>query len=145
METWGLAIVRDSVDAFLKGLTQHPALFNTHADMRPALTEIIQLFWDTPTAAEAEAWGEFPREQGGAHEKAPKPLAPHYGWNAPVAFARYGASAHEQLTHKFSWPAASLQRSSPAIRRGVERALAMRKKVKRVYHALRRRGVFSRS
>ncbi|WP_098060893.1 hypothetical protein [Longimonas halophila] len=141
MEAWGLPIVRNAVDAFLEGLTQHPALFNATADMRPALAKCIQLFWDTPTAAEAEAWGQFPREQGGAHEKDPKPLAPRYTWSAPAAFARYGSSAHERLTHKFSWPAASLQRSSPAIRRSIEKVLAMREKARWVYHALRRRGV----
>lgn len=139
MTTWGLPVVRETVDAFLDGLTQHAALLAVDADLRPAITEVIQRFWRTPTAAEAEAWGQFPREQGHAHDQGAMPLAPPYTWKAPLAFARYGPQAHEQIIHKFSWPAASLLRSDALVRRSVNAALTARAGTKRIYHAVRRR------
>lgn len=139
MENWGLPVVRETVDAFLDGLTQDAALLHASADLRPALAEVIQMFWQTPRMAEAEAWGQFPREQGHAHQQGTKPLAPRYPWTAPALFARHGPSAHEKMTHKFSWPAASLLRSHALVRQGVTAALTARAGTKRIYHALRRR------
>jgi len=139
MATWGLPVVREAVDAFLDGVTRHAELLHTSADLRPVMAEVIQQFWRTPTAAEAEAWGQFPREQGHAHDQGAKPLAPRYPWKAPFAFARYGSQAHEQLTHKFSWPAASLHRSHPLVRGSISAVLTARTGAKRIYHAVRRR------
>lgn len=137
--TWGLPVVREAVDAFLDGLTRHAELLHTSADLRPAMAEVIQQFWRSPTAHEAEAWGQFPREQGHAHDQGAKPLAPRYPWKAPFAFARYGPQGHEQLTHKFSWPAASLHRSRPLVRGSILAVLTARTGAKRIYHAVRRR------
>ena len=139
MATWGLPVVRDTVDAFLDGLTPHAALLHAPTDLRPAVTEVIQQFWRMPKVAEAEAWGQFPREQGHAHDQGSRPLAPRYTWAAPLAFARYGPRAHEQLTHKFSWPAASLQRSPQLVRLSIDAVQGARQGAKRVYHAVRRR------
>jgi hypothetical protein len=136
MEAWGLPIIDRTISSFLDGLTQHTDRLHPYRDVRPALADVLRLFWQTPTREEAEAWGAFPRETGQSNEQDTTPLAERYEWTALPCFARYGQQAHRTLRAHFTWPQASLASSSPRVRRAIGLTLRGRRFTKKVIRKL---------
>ena len=132
MESWGLPVVRRTVDAFLDGLTRHEALLSARVDARAAFVDLLRAFWHEPTPEQAEAWGTFPRESGQGDEQDTEPLAEPYGWTALPHFALQGQRAHRDLRPQFSWPQGAFARSPARVRRAIQRTLRGRRFAKKV-------------
>lgn len=132
VSSWGLPIVRRTLDAFVDALTRYPEGLSCRPDVRDVSAELLQSFWHDPTSAEATAWGSFPRELGQGNERCIKPLAPIYRWPALLQFARHGQRAPSHLLHQSSWPQGALTRSSSALRTGIDFVLHLRQYLKRI-------------
>ena len=131
MSAWGFSVVQRTVHSYLEAVILNKDHLND-SDVRAPITKLLQTFWIHPTASEAAAWGNFPREIGQGNELLVKPLAKPYDSLVLVSFARHGEHAHKTLNDYPSWPEASLARSAPWLRRGIRYLLRARGTIKRI-------------
>ena len=88
---WGLATLQGAVAHFTDVVVLDSDLVDVTADVRSGVDAVVRAFLDHPTAAEARAWGAFPREdEAGATEQM---LAAPYRWSYLLARARSDTSA----------------------------------------------------
>lgn len=109
---WGLPLVRASISAFADTLLLDDELLDRTADARPALRDVLELFWDHPTPEEVAAWGEFPTDVDQAHSRT-VPIARPVRLADVVQTARAGRL---QLRPTFSWPVGTARASGPLAR-----------------------------
>lgn len=64
LESWGLGIIRRSIELFAEEMVLDPKLVDLRADVRPACAEALHTLWTQPTRAEAKALSMLPWEQG---------------------------------------------------------------------------------
>ena len=135
METWGFPVVEATLHAFVDGLLRFNSSF-VLGDVRNAVARTLRLFWETPTRAEAEAWGAFPRELGEGTDRTARGLAKPYPWSAVPRFVWKGPAAHDQFSHRFSWSQGALARSPVGVQRLIRGALHIRTLAKKVLRRL---------
>jgi len=66
LEDWGLRVVRQVVMDAVDALPTDTIPLDITADTRPVIASNHDTFWKTPTKDEAEAWGQYPMEDGWA-------------------------------------------------------------------------------
>lgn len=104
---WGLTIVRDAVRRVAEELLIDPDLIPCRqVDLRPAILHVFELFWTSPTAAEASAWGSYPFEDGWGDDAVRHPIAEKQG----------PASAMRSNPHRHWWEAGAQRLSGPVSR-----------------------------
>ena len=59
---WDVNLVNDMIVEFAKTIDLETYITDLDANLRPALRDIIQMFWHDPTAEEVKIWGQFPFE-----------------------------------------------------------------------------------
>lgn len=133
---WGLPPVRAAIAAFVDVLELDDELVDRHADVRPALSDVLRLFWEQPAPQEVEAWGAFPADVDQAHSRT-VPIAKPVRLGEVVQTARAGRI---QLRATFSWPAGTAQASGA----GARRLLRARWRVLRELPRARRRAAWLR-
>ena len=101
---WGLGTIRDTLATFTDQLLLDKSLVNIDADIRPALAEVLSMFWLNPSALEARAYGRFPWEDGLGTGVYHLPLAQRYDWHDVVRFLISGRWNH----HRGTWYEASI-------------------------------------
>jgi FMN phosphatase YigB (HAD superfamily) len=108
VQAWNLDRVFQTVAAFVANFElDRKSLMNV--DVRFALSDVIDLFWKSPTRCEAEAWGTFPWELGQGSTRRSCDFAPPYDHR----FIGKKIGLNPTLTTE--WPAGSLMRSSPVM------------------------------
>ena len=107
---WGLPVVRSTISRFVEELCLDPELVDLDTDARPAISEVMAMLWDSPTAGEAEVWGRYPFEPTSGRGEVPAPLASRYGLGDVIV-----ALGRRELRDRtwFEWSAASEQLSGP--------------------------------
>lgn len=129
---WQLRLLRETVDRFLANLDMDAMPDHLDADLRPAVTTLLEAFVGSPTRAEAEAWGtiRFSEDQ---NEAFPRPLAAAYGVRGLLLGIFCGFTGTPVERH---WPAASRKLSSRPVAavmgRPYELALKGKRRVRRV-------------
>lgn len=108
VQAWNLDLVYQVMTASTQGLELGRSS-HWHVDLRPALADVVDLLWSSPTRLEAEAWGSFPWELGQGSSRCSCDFAPPYDHRFIVR--RFGM--HAALSTQ--WPAGSLLRSSPLM------------------------------
>jgi FMN phosphatase YigB (HAD superfamily) len=114
---WGLPLVRATAYAFADALVLDEGLVDVRADVRPAVRDLLALFWEEPTPAEVAAWGPFPIDVDQAHTKTTEMASP-VDLAAVATQAR--ATGRIQLRPTLSWPVGTARRSGPVARRLLE-------------------------
>lgn len=71
---WGLRDMRAALEVFCRELAPTLTWADTRADVRRVTWDNLAQFWQTPTAAEVAAWGDFPFED----DNATHPIAEGY-------------------------------------------------------------------
>jgi hypothetical protein len=56
-------LLRTTLGEFVEALSDRWNDCNLSSDIRPAVEDVMQAFWVSPTSAEAEVWGSFPIEE----------------------------------------------------------------------------------
>ncbi len=109
---WGLPLVRASIAAFADALELDEELVDREADVRAALRDVLELFWEQPTPDEVMAWGAFPADVDQAHSRTVR-IAQPVRLAEVVRAARAGRL---QLRPTFSWPAGTAEASGAGVR-----------------------------
>jgi FMN phosphatase YigB (HAD superfamily) len=120
---WGLPVVRETVCHFVDNLFLDATLVNPHADIREAVMQLLDTFWASPSFDEAQAWGEFPWEDGFGDETSVNPSAKAYSTWDVLKTLRHGRVV---LPHRASWHEASLVLTPRPIRAMLKGALRVR-------------------
>ena len=115
---WGLPVVRSTMARFMDELCLDREFVDLDTDVRPAISEIMAMLWESPTREEAQVWGRFPFESTSGRGDLPAPLASRYRLGEVMA-----SLARRELRDRtwFEWSAASEQLSGP-IAAGIIRA-----------------------
>lgn len=114
LQTWGLATMRAAITTFTEQMILDTDLVDLDADLHEAATRGIDLFWTTPTRAEASAWGAFPFEGAEVASGVTRPRLAHpYHWRFVVHGLLGGTFPHLGWRH---WYEASLVLSSRPVR-----------------------------
>lgn len=109
---WGLPQLRGTLAAFADTVLLDPDLVDVGADVRPALADLLELFWESPTAQEVEVWGQFPADVDQAHTRQTS-IAHPVSIRSIANFARAGRI---QLRPTQSWPAGTALVSRRGVR-----------------------------
>lgn len=123
---WGLELIHETVRRVANELLLSPDLVGVEGiDLRPAILEVFESFWESPTKAEAKAWGDYPFEDG---------------WGAaairhPIAQSRGVLDAVRGAPHRHWWEGGSAQLSSPLARTAID----SRRAAKEILGKVRRR------
>ncbi|NED99613.1 hypothetical protein [Phytoactinopolyspora halotolerans] len=120
--SWGLLTMRAAIANFVDNLVLNEDLVDPYADVRDASCDVLEMFWTSPSAGEAGAWGSFPFEGAQASGSAPRPLAYRYTWRTVGSEIASGRFPNLGWQH---WYEGSLALSSPLVRSAVERAETM--------------------
>lgn len=114
LREWGLPLLRRTIGEFLDHLVVDSDLMNVDADLQKAVVAVLWELWSHPTAAEADAWGGFPFEDGVGSRTYRRRLAEPYGpaHILPALFRKRGA-----LRHRQEWPAACIALTPRPLRR----------------------------
>jgi len=139
MEAWGLDVVTATVDAFIDAFTFDGEFGRVYQALRTPLAEIITRFWRDPTAEEAKAFGQFPRELGQGDEIHSEPFAMSYRWRDVLAFAKHGREADKALGHHYTWHEGSMAITSPLVQHAIRAVLRSGRTVKRCAEVFSRR------
>ena len=75
---WGLGYAHRCVEAFARHVARDLSLVDIASDVRPALEELLRLFWHSPSYDEARVIGSFPY-QDDQHAERLRPLAQGFG------------------------------------------------------------------
>lgn len=104
---WGLPIVHETICrvaeelGFVEDLSQMGTI-----DLRPAIVDVFNLFWTTPSHAEAACWGAYPFEDGWGTKATRSQLAER----------RRVYHAVTRQPHRHWWPGGAKRLSGPATR-----------------------------
>jgi FMN phosphatase YigB (HAD superfamily) len=120
---WGLSTVHDTILAFTDHLWLDPVAVNHASDLRPAIAELLSLFFESPSRSEAEAWGSYPIEYGRTGVVTARIAAPLTWWQLPQAL-RHGAMKTRKGTE---WIEGGLALTPPLLRGPLEWTLASRR------------------
>ena len=123
---WGLPIVTETVCRVAEELLLSPDLVGTDGiDLRPAILDVFNLFWKSPTTDEAREWGSYPFEDGwGKHS-----------YRHPIAEARGLLDTVRRQPYRHWWEEGAAQLSGPLTRKAFE----SRKRAKDVAEKVRKR------
>ncbi len=94
---WGAPLLQAAIIAFGKNLTAAPAGDADATATRSMCLDVLRLFWETPTGAEAQAWGAFPFEDDQTGASAP-PLATKFGWGTTAGLLLRGRKSLPRAT-----------------------------------------------
>ncbi len=108
---WGLPIVCQTVIRVAKELLLQPDLVGFEGiDVRPAILDVFNLFWSSPTKEEARVWGAYPFEDGwGEHST-----------RHPIAETRGVRDALRRQPYRHWWEQGASQLSGPVARTAFE-------------------------
>jgi len=124
---WGLPIVRETVARVARELLLDSDLSGVDSiDLRPAVLAVFNLFWNTPTKAEAIAWGAYPFEDGWGNDATRRSIA------EPQRLHRLARKPHRHF-----WHGGAQQLSGPLSRsafHSVKLLLVARDKVRQRTH-----------
>jgi predicted HAD superfamily hydrolase len=124
---WGLPIVRQTINCFLDNLLLEKDLVNPYVDVREPLAKVFEVFWSTPSKAEAMVWGSLPWEKHLRTQKiAYNPWAESYGYQHVLQFALTGKLPKH---HAHTWTHGSTQLSSPLIQKAFQCITLLKSKV----------------
>lgn len=121
---WGFDIMRTAVSWATRELCATPNKLPEHVDLRPASLDVFDLFWKSPTKAEATAWGRYPFEDGWAGDAVSFPVAERQGVSAAI----------RKQPHRHWWNGGAEALSGPLPRtmlRGRSQAIDVARKVSR--------------
>lgn len=119
---WGFETLRKTVNATVRELCATPVPLPRHVDLRPASLAVFDAFWNSPTRAEATAWGQYPFEDGWSGDTVSLPLAERQGLGAIV----------RSQPHRHWWNGGAEALSAPLPRtllRSRSNAVALARKV----------------
>jgi FMN phosphatase YigB (HAD superfamily) len=119
---WGLATFRAAVAAFVHHLELDNDLVDVDADLRAAVTEVIDLLWSDPSYSEAQAWGAFPFEGAQVVSSDRQRLAAPYTWATVARGVRDGTFPDLGWMH---WFEASLRLSRAMVRIPLSRSMSV--------------------
>ena len=123
---WGLPIVQQTVCRVAREVAAVSDIIGTDGiDLRPAILEAFELFWNSPTKNEAAAWGSYPFEDGWGVRS----------FRHPIAEGRRLADVARRQPHRHWWVGGAEQLSGPVTRRVFE----SRRVAKKVVGTLQRR------
>lgn len=104
---WGLPLVHATVLRVAEELVLDDDLIGSDSiDLRPAILDVFDLFWKSPTSQEATTWGAYPFEDG-------------WGLHAvrnPLAARRHIHHALAPQPHRHWWNGGAKQLSGPITR-----------------------------
>jgi hypothetical protein len=124
---WGLPIVRETIRRVANELLLSPDLVGLDSiDLRPAVLDVFDLFWNSPTRAEAVAWGAYPFEDGWGDD----------AYRHPIAEPQRLRGLARGKPHRHFWHEGAQQLSGPVARRAFhsrQRLIDTRNKVRRRY------------
>ena len=109
---WGLVTQQKAILEFAGfALAGCPSDFDPES-LRPAIHELLGAFWNSPSPAEAEAWGTYPYADDQAEAYSHK-LGEPFGWVDCLRSVYRG-----QMTppHRAGWIAGGLMRSAKPVR-----------------------------
>ena len=125
---WGLPIVRETVRRVAEELIVDPELVGVDGiDLRPAILDVFNLFWTSPTRAEAAAWGAYPFEDGWGNQS----------YRHPIAEARGVLDAVRRQPYRHWWEQGSAQLSGPVARTALESRRVVKDAAGKVMRRLR--------
>ena len=105
---WGLPIVHKTVCRVAREFAEVLELVGTSGiDLRPAALEAFNLFWTSPTKAEAAAWGPYPFEDGWGDRS----------FHHPLAEARSSVDVLRRQPYRHWWAHGAAQLSGPVTRK----------------------------
>ena len=110
---WGLPVMQEALRHVAKTLAIERDLVDLRADLREISSELIGVFWSTPTREEAVAWGAFPFVGAEAEGGQARPLATRYSWYQIVRDTLRGSFPNLGWQH---WYEGSVRQSGPALR-----------------------------
>lgn len=119
---WGFEMLRKTVSATVRELCAAPVPLPKHVDLRPASLAVFDAFWNSPTRAEATAWGKYPFEDGWSGDTVSLPIAERQGLGAVV----------RSQPHRHWWNGGAEALSAPLPRtllRGRTQAVTIARKV----------------
>lgn len=102
---WGLPLYSATIESFAEHLELDPELVNPAGDLRPVSHDLLSTFWCSPSRIEAEAWGDFPWEDGLGVESRISPFATSYRWTNVFAALIAGRI---RSPHRVQWPAGTI-------------------------------------
>ncbi|MEO6875269.1 MAG: hypothetical protein ABI222_10665 [Opitutaceae bacterium] len=122
---WGWSTLSAAITAYGQALAVAPAVEADGDAVRAMCLSALKLFWQTPTLAEAAAWGAFPYEdaQTGA---TPQPLASALRWSQSAKILLHGRTG----PHRAAWWHGSLQLTPPLRRSALAIAHSVRRAAK---------------
>ena len=127
---WGLPIVRETVCRVAEELVTDSTLVGVSSvDLRPAVLDVFNLFWTTPTRSEAAVWGAYPFEDGWGEESI----------RHPIAERRTMRDIVNSAPHRHWWNEGSARLSGPVTRRAMNAREVAMHNAKRVQSKLRER------
>ncbi len=110
---WGLPVVRETMRHVAEALVMDDQLVDLRADLREVASDLVAMFWSTPTRAESAAWGAFPFVGAEADGEAAKPLASRYTWRGVARDTLRGSFPNLGWRH---WYEGSVQQCGPVLR-----------------------------
>lgn len=113
LEDWGWATLHETLAAYGRYLAAAPHRDTDEEAVRDMSAEMLKLFWQAPTRAEAQAWGSFPYEDEQA-SSASRPLAHALPWGQAQEIILRGRTG----PHRASWWHGSRE-LTPPLRRAV--------------------------
>lgn len=115
---WGLQLVHSTVRRVAEELVLNDTLVGSESiDLRPAIMDVFDLFWNKPTRAEAMAWGTYPFEDGWGENATRNTLASRRRVHHAVA----------PQPHRHWWNGGARKLSGPVTRAAFDsRAIAQR-------------------
>ena len=118
---WGQTVLRESILSTVEGVLFDESLARSDADLCDASAELLRAFWETPTVAEAKAWGAFPFEQDQLG-KVVRTLAIRYDLDQLK-------SRRDGEFFGLDWKAGSVAISAPPIRAVLQAAEVLRSRI----------------
>lgn len=104
---WGLPIIRQTVRRVAEEMLLQPDLIGTDGiDLRPAILDVFEEFWTSPSTEEAETWGAYPFEDGWGRQS----------YRHPIAEARGVVDAFRRQPYRHWWEQGASQLSGPLTR-----------------------------
>lgn len=104
---WGLPIIRQTVRRVAEEMLLEPDLVSIQGiDLRPAILDVFEEFWTSPTTEEAQAWGAYPFEDGWGTQS----------YRHPIAEARGVVDAFRRQPYRHWWEQGASQLSGPVTR-----------------------------
>lgn len=127
LRSWGRLIIHETILSFVDGSWLDPGALDLEVDMRPAIADVLRMFFGSPSAAEARAWGTYPFDPGDdgvVSGSLAKPLSIR---QLP------GALRHGRITTRGNeWREGSLAITPPVTRALLRSGLAIRNRLARL-------------